>query len=158
MPVDNKLMISAKIFSQVAVVNIGFIISMGIIIFGVFNVKMGGSFIAFCILTFMYSIAICGVGLFIASIAKNITQVGMMSILALIPMDFLSEGLTPMYAKPIIIQYMSYLSPMRYYTIGMANLVFRGTELYYNIGNFAGVFLIALFTFIYGVSKIGKLF
>jgi ABC-2 type transport system permease protein len=158
MPVDNKIVILAKILSQVIVINIGFFISMGIVIFGVFNVHVHGSLLAFFVLTFLYSIALCGVGLFIAAIAKNIAQVGMMSILALIPMDFLSEGFTPISQKPLIIQWLSYLSPMRYFTIAMSNLIFRGTDVIYLWNEFLGVTIIAIFFFIYGVRKIGRLF
>ena len=156
MPVDNKLIIFAKILSQVIVINIGFFISMGIVIFGLFNVTVNGNLLAFFLLTFLYSIALCG--LFIAAVAKNIAQVGMMSILALIPMDFLSEGFTPMSQKPEVIQWLSYLSPMRYFTIGMSNLIFRGTDLVYLWDEFLGVTVIALLFFTFGVRKIGRLF
>jgi hypothetical protein len=47
---------------------------------------------------------------------------------------------------------------MRYFTIGMSNLIFRGTELIYLWDEFLGVTIIALFFFIYGVKKIGRLF
>lgn len=157
-PVNNKLIIFAKVLSQVIVINVGFFISLGIVIFGVFDVTMRGSLAAFFILTFLYTIGICGIGLFIASVAENIAQVGLMSILAIIPMDFLSEGLTPMSQKPEFIQWFSYLSPMRYYTIAMSNLVFRGSELIYLSDEFLGIILIALFFFVYGIKKIGKLF
>jgi ABC-2 type transport system permease protein len=158
MPVDNKIVIFAKIISQVIVINIGFFISMGIVIFGIFDVTVAGSLLAFFALTFLYSIALCGVGLFIAAVAKNIAQVGMMSILALIPMDFLSEGFTPMSQKPELIQWLSFLSPMRYYTIGMSNLIFRGTDFIYLWGEFLGVTVIAIIFFSFGVRKIGRLF
>ncbi len=158
MPVDNKLIIFAKILSQVIVINIGFFISMGIVIFGLFNVTVNGHLLAFFLLTFLYSIALCGIGLFIAAVAKNIAQVGMMSILALIPMDFLSEGFTPMSQKPEVIQWLSFLSPMRYFTIGMSNLIFRGTDLIYLWDEFLGVTVIAFLFFTFGVRKIGRLF
>jgi len=47
---------------------------------------------------------------------------------------------------------------MRYYTIAMSNLVFRGSELIYLSDEFLGIILIALFFFVYGIKKIGKLF
>jgi len=158
MPINSNAMIFSKIISQVLIINFGFYLSLGLIIFGVFNIEMHGSLIAFFLLTFLYTIGVCGVGLFIASIAKNITQVGMLSMLALIPMDFLSEGFSPLSAKPEIIQWLSYLSPMRYYTIGMANLVFRGTEIGYLWDQFLGILVIAIILFAYGFRKIGRLF
>ena len=157
-PVNSYMMIFAKLLSQVVVIMIGFLLSLGIVLFGVFDLPMEGSFSALILLTFLYTIAACGIGLFIASTAKNITQVGLMAILVIIPLNFLSGGITPIDAKSEIVQWFSYLSPLRYYIEGVLNLVFRGTPTIYLWEQFLGIFVIAIVLFIYGVKKIGKLF
>ena len=157
-PVDNKIMIFSKILSQIVIINVGFYCTLGIIIFGVFGVQTDGNVLAFLLLTLLYTITMSGLGLFIAAIAKNMAQVGMFSILAIIPMDFLSEGFTPLSVKPLVMQWLSYLSPMRYYTIGMGNLVFRGSDVVYSWPEFLGLFIIALLVFTIGIKKLGRLF
>jgi len=157
-PVNSYLIILSKIISQVLVIMVGFFLSIGVVLFGIFQIPVRGSFTAFIIVTFLYSIATCGIGLFIASISKNITQVGLLTIFILIPLNFFSGGTSPIYSKPAIIQFISYLSPLRYYTETAYNLVFRGTEIKYMLDDFLGISIIALILFIYGVRKIGRLF
>lgn len=157
-PVNPYVMILAKLLSQVFVVMIGFILSLGLVLFGLFDLPMAGSFWALFFMTFLYAVATSGIGLFIASVAKNITHVGLMTIMAIIPLTFLSGGTSSIYTKGEIVQWFSYLSPLRYYTEGVYNLVFRGTEVIYLWEQFLGITVIAIVLIVYSVKKIGKLF
>ena len=157
-PVNPYVMILAKLLSQVAVVMVGFILSLGLILFGLFDLPMAGNFWALFFMTFLYAIATSGIGLVIASVARNITHVGLMTIMAIIPLTFLSGGTSSIYTKPELVQWLSYLSPLRYYTEGVYNLVFRGTEVIHLWEQFLGIAVIATVLIVYGVKKIGKLF
>ncbi|EDP73242.1 ABC-2, partial [Hydrogenivirga sp. 128-5-R1-1] len=109
MPVDSKLIILAKSFSQIVITMIGTILSVGLILFGVFDVPMNGNFWVFIVFTFVYLLSVSGIGLFIASVAQNMLQVAQLSVIIMMPIIFLSGAWTPIYSMHPAIQYLSYL-------------------------------------------------
>ncbi len=158
MPVNPGLVILAKSLSQVIIVMAGTIISTGIVLFGIFDLPMNGSFSVFMLLTFFYAFTSAGLGLFIASVARNVMQVAQLAVLIMMPLLFLSGAWTPVYAMHPILESLSVLSPLRYYIQGSESIFFRGTELVDLWKYFAGVIVLGGGLFWYGFRKIGKLF
>ena len=158
MPVNPKIIILAKSISQVLIVTVGVIISLGFIIFGEFNIPMNGSFWTFILLTVVYCFSSAGIGLFIAAIAKDVMQVAQYSVLIMMPIIFLSGAWTPIYAMNPIFQKLSLLSPLRYYIEGSESLFFRGTAFIDVLPYFGGVIVLGILLYWYGFQKIGKLF
>lgn len=158
MPVNPRLIILAKSFSQVIIVMIGIVISVGFVLFGVFHTPMNGSFLAFILLSFLYAFTGAGIGLFIAALAKDVMQVAQLSIVIMMPLIFLSGAWTPIYAMHPVLQTFSLISPLRYFIEGSESIFFRGTpwsELYVY---FLGVALIGGVVYSIGFRKIGRLF
>lgn len=158
MPVDARIIILAKSLSQVLIVMAGVLMSVGFVIFGVFDTPINGSFTAFLLLTFFYSFASAGIGLFIASVSRNVMQVAQLSILIMMPMIFLSGAWTPVHAMHPLLQTLSLLSPLRYFIEGSESIFYRGTALEDLWPYFAGVTSLGLLFYWYGFRKIGKLF
>lgn len=158
MPVDARLIILAKSFSQVIIVMIGIIISIGFVIFGAFQTPINGSFIAFFLLSFLYSFTGAGIGLFIAAVAKDVMQVAQLAIVIMMPLIFLSGAWTPIYAMHPLLQKISLISPLRYYIEGSESIFFRGTPWYDLYPYFIGVFVLGGILYIIGFRKIGRLF
>ncbi|BCD61007.1 MULTISPECIES: ABC transporter permease [unclassified Nitratiruptor] len=158
MPVDAKITILAKSLSQVIIILIGTLISVGFVILGAFHTPINGSFWAFVLLSFFYILSSAGIGLFIAAVAKDTMQVAQLAILIMMPIIFLSGAWTPIYAMHPILQKLSLLSPLRYYIEGSESIFFRGTAFTDLWPYFAGVILLGILTFWYGYKKIGRLF
>ena len=158
MPVDAKIIILAKIISQVIIIMIGTIIAVGLVIFGVFDAPFNGSFFMFLLLTFFYTFTTAGIGLFVAAVSKTIMEVAQLAILLMLPIIFLSGAWTPTYAMHPILDWLSYLSPLRYYIEGTQSIFFRGTDIFDLWPYFLGVISIGSVLFWFGVRKIGKLF
>jgi len=158
MPVDPKIIILAKIFSQLIIITIGTMIAIGLIIFGIFDAPFNGSFLMFILLTFLYSFTSAGIGLFVAAVSSTIMEVAQLSILIMLPLIFLSGAWTPVYAMHPILEYLSYLSPLKYYIEGSQSLFFRGTDIIDLWKYFAGVIVLGGFIFWSGMKKMGKLF
>ncbi len=158
MPVDSKLIILAKSLSQMVVAMIGTIICVGLVLFPVFDVPINGSFLAFILLTFVYLFSVSGIGLFIASVAKDLLQVAQLAVLIMMPMIFLSGAWTPIYSMHPAIQYLSYLSPLRYYIEGSISIFFRGIPSFDLFPYFLALSVLSFSLFIFGFRKIGKLF
>ena len=158
MPVNPKITILAKSISQVVIVMAGVILSLGFILFGVFDTPMNGSFWAFMLLTFLYSISSAGIGLFVAAISKDTMQVAQLSIVIMMPLIFLSGAWTPIYAMNPIFQKLSLLSPLRYYIEGSESIFYRGTSFVDLLPYFVGVTTLGILLYWYGFRKIGRLF
>lgn len=158
MPVDPRLIILAKSFSQVIIVMVGIIISLGFIVFGMFDTPMNGSFIAFLLLSFFYVFTSAGIGLFIAAIARDVMQVAQFSIMIMMPLIFLSGAWTPIYAMHPALQTFSLLSPLRYYIEGSESIFYRGSQWIDLWPYFLGVIAVGGIMYAIGFKKIGRLF
>lgn len=158
MPINPKITILAKSFSQVIIIMTGTVISIGFILFGAFDIPLNGSFWAFLLLTFFYAIASSGIGLFVAAVSKDVMQVAQYSIMIMMPIIFLSGAWTPIYAMNPIFQKLSLFSPLRYYIEGTESIFFRGTAFLDLWPYFTGVILLGILLYWYGFRKIGKLF
>ncbi|WP_457644416.1 ABC transporter permease [Persephonella sp.] len=157
-PVNPKLIILAKTFSQMIIIMAGVIVSVGLILFGVFDVPINGSFIVFIMFTFTFLFAITGIGLFIASVAKSMLQVAQLSVVIMMPMIFLSGAWTPIHSMHPFIQYLSYISPLRYYIEGCLSIFFRGIDSPDLLPHFAALTVLSTALYVFGFRKIGKLF
>ncbi len=158
MPVDSKIIILAKSLSQIIIVMVGTIICTGIVLFGVFDLPMNGSFLAFVLLTLMYTFSATGIGLFVASVAQSLVQVAQLSVIIMMPIIFLSGSWTPIYSMHPVLQKLSLLSPLRYYIEGCESLFFRGTPVLDLWLYFVALFILGSALYLFGFRKIGKLF
>ncbi len=158
MPVNSKLIIFAKSFSQIIITMIGTILSVGLILFGVFNLPMNGNFWVFIVFTFVYLLSVSGIGLFIASVTQNMLQVAQLSVIIMMPVIFLSGAWTPIYSMHPVIQYLSYFSPLRYYIEGSISIFFRGIPSVDLTIYFVALTILSVALYIFGFRKIGKLF
>ncbi len=158
MPINPKIIIFAKSFSQVIIIVAGVMITVGLVLFNGFNLPMNGSFLAFLLLTFFYAFTSAGIGLFIASVSKSMMQTAQLSMLIMMPLIFLSGAWTPVYAMHPILEKLSLLSPLRYYIEGCESIFFRGTDFVDLWHYFAGVLILGSILYWYGFRKIGKLF
>ncbi|WP_345976336.1 ABC transporter permease [Sulfurimonas sp. HSL3-7] len=158
MPVNPKLTILAKSLSQVFIIMLGVMLSVGIVLFGAFDMPLNGSLWTFFLLTFFYAFTSAGIGLFVASVSQNTVQVGQFSIVIMMPLIFLSGAWTPVHAMQPFMQYLSLFSPLRYYIEGSESIFFRGTPFIDLLPYFAGVIGVGSLFFLLGFRKIGKLF
>ena len=158
MPVNPKIIILAKSASQVFIVTVGVILSLGFVVFGTFNTPLNGSFWSFILLTLFYGFSSAGIGLFIAAVSKNIMQVAQLSILIMMPLIFLSGAWTPLYAMNPVFQKLSIFSPLRYYIEGSESIFYRGTGFIDMLPYFSGVIILGVVLYWYGFKKIGRLF
>lgn len=158
MPVDPKIMILAKSLSQVVIVTAGIMLSTGFVLFGAFDVPMHGSFGAFFLLSVLYAFTNAGIGLFIASVSKNTVEIAQKSVVIVMPMIFLSGSWTPIFAMNPFFQYLSVISPLRYYIEGTIGLFFRGIPTAELWPQFLGLLILAIVLYTFGIRRIGRLF
>ena len=118
-----------KVLSMMLVIHAGIIISLLTVLEPVFRVPIKGSLALFFAITTLYIANLSGLGLFIATVTRNLAQTAMLGILVLAPMIFLSGVWTPPEAMPPGVRQLMYLSPLYYYMDASYGILLKGAGL-----------------------------
>lgn len=103
----------------------------------IFNIPVKGSILFLFFSSFLYVLSTLGLGLFVSTISKTQAQAMMIAIFAvMMPMIYLSGFAFPIENMPKIIQYISYIIPLRYFITIIRGVILKGTgfaELWGNV-------------------------
>ncbi|MCX6175126.1 MAG: ABC transporter permease [Ignavibacteriales bacterium] len=106
-------------FVSVAIV----IVAMNII----FSIHVRGSVVFLFFSSFLYILSTLGLGLFVSTVSKTQQQAMMIAIFAvMMPMIYLSGFAFPVENMPKIIQYISYLIPLKYFITIIRGIILKG--------------------------------
>ncbi|RKY94320.1 MAG: ABC transporter permease, partial [Ignavibacteriae bacterium] len=93
----------------------------------IFNIPIVGSITFLFFASFLYILSTLGLGLFVSTISKTQQQAMMISIFAvMMPMIYLSGFAFPIENMPAIIQYISYLIPLKYFLTIIRGIILKG--------------------------------
>ncbi len=93
----------------------------------IFNIEVRGSITFLFASTFVYVLSLLGFGLFISTISKTQQQAMMMAIfVVMLPMVYLSGFAFPIENMPELIQYTTYLIPLRYFITIIRGVILKG--------------------------------
>jgi ABC-2 type transport system permease protein len=115
-----------KILAMVAVILGGTALGLFGLLIPVFGVPVQGSLLLFFAITTAYVGTLAGIGILIATVTRNMAQAGMMVILILAPMMFLSGAWTPPEAMPAVMRALMYLSPLYYFINASYGVLLKG--------------------------------
>ncbi len=155
-PVKPYQLILGKLlpFTIVGLVAVTLVLAVMIFWFGI-EVKGGIPFLIFCSLIFMLSTL--GLGLFVSTISKTQQQAMVTSaFLVIMPMIFLSGFAFPIESMPKIIQYVTYIIPLKYFTVIIRGIVLKGltiADLWQELGI---LFLIGVIILIFSSLRFKK--
>jgi len=94
----------------------------------IFNIPVKGSILFLFFSSFLYVLSTLGLGLFVSTISKTQAQAMMIAIFAvMMPMIYLSGFAFPIENMPKIIQYISYIIPLRYFITIIRGVILKGT-------------------------------
>ncbi|HLO14119.1 MAG TPA: ABC transporter permease [Anaerolineales bacterium] len=131
-PITPLELILAKVIPMI-VLEIGGLLIGVTLSFFVFGVAPHGNPIAtlllFIALSTLAFLATVGIGIWIATYARNQIQALLLTFFVLFPMMFLSGTITPVSAMPIWLQWLSFLSPMRHYLALALGIFIKGLAL-----------------------------
>jgi ABC-2 type transport system permease protein len=94
-----------------------------------FNIPIKGAFLFLTLCTGVYLLSVLGIGLFISTISKTQQQAMMASFFFFQPAILLSGFATPIETMPIAFQYITYLSPLRYFLVLVRGIFLKGVGL-----------------------------
>lgn len=126
-PLSPSQILIPKILATSSVIMIGILISWIFIIRGIFDFVPNGSFLFFWFICALYVICVSGLGIFIAGFANNMGQMGMLTVLVVAPMIFLSGAWTPPEAMPKWLSMGMSLLPLKYFIDAGYEILFKGS-------------------------------
>jgi ABC-2 type transport system permease protein len=118
-----------KVLAMAAVILTGTGVSLLGVLKACFGVPLKGSLCLYFLITLLYVFATAGLGLVISTIARNLAQAGMLTIITYGPMIFLSGAWTPPEAMPEVLRLMMLLSPLHYYIDASFGVLLKGADL-----------------------------
>jgi ABC-2 type transport system permease protein len=93
----------------------------------IFNIPVRGNLTFLFVSSFFYILSTLGLGLFVSTISKTQQQAMMIAIFGIMmPMVYLSGFAFPIENMPKIIQYISYLIPLRYFIAIIRGVILKG--------------------------------
>lgn len=126
MPVTPMEIMLAKIWSMGLVVLLAAFLSLNLVVKGLLGVPVQGSLALFFAGAALSLFATTSMGIFMATVARNMPQFGMLMVLILIPLEMLSGGTTPRESMPEIVQNIMLVAPTTHFVqLGQA-ILFRG--------------------------------
>ena len=129
MPVTPLEIMLSKVLSMGMVVLAASFLSLNIVVRGILDVPVAGSLWLFFGGAALLLFATTSMGIFMATIARNMPQFGMLSVLVLLPLQMLSGGTTPRESMPKLVQNVMLAAPTTHFVeLGQA-ILFRGAGL-----------------------------
>lgn len=129
MPVTPAQIMLSKIWAMALVVLVGAFLSLNIMVRGVLDVPVDGSIALFFAGAALSLFATTSMGIFLATLARNMPQFGMLMMLTVMPLQMLSGGTTPRESMPALVQHIMLLAPTTHFVeLGQA-ILYRGAGL-----------------------------
>ena len=126
LPLNSFEIMASKIWAMALVVLVAAGLSQLIVIEWIMGVPTEGSRLLFFAGLTLYLFAVTSLGIFLACIAQNMPQLGILLILVLMPMEMLSGGSTPLESMPPLIQKIMQISPTTQFVSFCQALLYRG--------------------------------
>ena len=129
MPVTPAQIMLSKVWSMALVVLIASFLSLTLMVRGVLGVPIEGSIALFFAGAALSLFATTSMGIFLATLARNMPQFGMLMMLTILPLQMLSGGSTPRESMPEIVQNIMLIAPTTHFVELSQAILYRGAGL-----------------------------
>jgi len=157
-PLTSFQIMFPKVVAMTAVILVATTLSLFLVIKPIFHVPFKGSLPLFFAVTTLYVFTTAGLGLFAATIARNLAQAGMMTILILAHMLFLSGAWTPPEAMPAWLRQGMLISPLHYYMDASFAILLKGAGLDIIWKSILGIVVLGSTVFGFGLWRFRRQF
>lgn len=156
MPVTPTEIMLAKVWSMGLVVLVASTLSLIFVVKDALNVPIEGSIWLFIMGTALHLFATTAMGIFLATIARNMPQFGMLLILVLLPLQMLSGGSTPRESMPELVQNIMLIAPTTHFVELGQGILFRGAGIDVVWSSFLALFTIGCVLFAVSLTRFRK--
>ena len=126
MPVTPTEIMLGKIWSMGLVVLLATAFSLNFIVQWALKVPIEGSVALFLAVATLHLFVTTSMGIFMATLARNMPQFGLLMMLILLPMQMLSGGTTPRESMPILAQNIMQVAPTTHFVSAAQAILYRG--------------------------------
>lgn len=128
-PLSPLQIMLGKIVPMTGIILLASVIALFVIIEGALALQVRGSILLFFAVTVLFSSSSAGLGILIASLTRNIGQVGLVSITLMPIMLMLAGSDTPAEMMPKALLPIMYLSPLHHYLNAAFGILIKGAPL-----------------------------
>ncbi|ACB94461.1 ABC transporter permease [Beijerinckia indica] len=129
MPVTPFEIAMSKVWANGLVITLAVGLSLAVIVRGLLGIPVAGSVPLFLGGVVIYLFFATAVGIFLATIARTMPQLGLLYLLVAIPMNILSGSMTPLESMPWLLQMIMRFSPSTYFVSYAQAILYRGAGL-----------------------------
>jgi len=126
MPVTPFEIMTAKVWSMALVVVVACGLSLLVIVQGLLAMPIQGSVALFLAGAMVHLFATTSMGIFLGTVARSMPQFGLLLMLVLLPLQFLSGGFTPRESMPQVVQLIMMVAPTTHFVSLAQAILFRG--------------------------------
>jgi ABC-2 type transport system permease protein len=126
MPLGPAEIMLAKVWSNAVIVVVAATLCLILVIGGLLETPLRGSLPLFILGTLLYVFAVTAIGIFLATVARSMPQLGLLSIPVVFPMVVLSGNTTPFDSMPPAIQTIMQASPSTHVVEVAQAIIYRG--------------------------------
>jgi ABC-2 type transport system permease protein len=125
MPITPFEIMAAKVWSMGLVVLAASAIALRFVVEGWLEVPIHGSIGLFLLGAALHLFATTSMGIFFGTVARSMPQLGLLSILVLMPLQILSGGMTPRESMPEAVQHIMLVAPTTHFVELAQAILFR---------------------------------
>jgi ABC-2 type transport system permease protein len=129
MPLTPFEIMAAKVWANGLVVLIAAFLSLQIVVRTILQVPISGSVPLFLFGTALYLFSGTAIGIFVATVARSMPQLGLLVILIVLPLQILSGAFTPRESMPQLVQDLMLLAPTTHFVKFTQAVLYRGADL-----------------------------
>jgi ABC-2 type transport system permease protein len=147
MPVTPFEIVMSKILANGLVITVAVGLSLELVVRQLLAVPIAGSVPLFMSGVVLYLFFAMSVGIFLATIARTMPQLGLLFILVAVPLNLLSGSNTPLESMPSLLRSVMMASPSTHFVMIAQAILYRGAGIeavwpqYLTVAAMAGVFL-----------------
>lgn len=129
MPLTAFEIMLAKVWSMGLVVLVATALSLVFVVRGWLAVPISGSLSLFLVGAALHLFATTSMGIFLGTVARSMPQLGLLTILVLMPLQILSGATTPRESMPELVQHVMLIAPTTHFVALAQGILYRGAGL-----------------------------
>jgi ABC-2 type transport system permease protein len=126
MPLTPFEIAMSKVWANALVITVAVGLSLAIVVKGLLGVPIAGSIPLFLCGTAIYLFFSTAIGIFLATIARTMPQLGLLYILVAVPLNLLSGSNTPLESMPPLLRTLMQTSPSTHFVAFAQAILYRG--------------------------------
>ncbi len=121
-----------------------------------FEVPLAGSIPELFLATCLFLLSTLGVGLFISTVSKTQQQAMMTTFFFILPFFMLSGFVFPIANMPVVVQWLTYLNPLRYFLVIIRGIFLKGVGLHILWPQYVSMTILGVAVFAGAVGRFRK--